>query len=296
MGGCTVVNDPEKIRMNGMESPLITLFTDFGYADAYVGVMKGVIHRIYPQARIADLTHGIPPGEIGAGAFALLSAYRYFPQGTIFVCVIDPGVGSSRKAMAPRAGGYTFIAPDNGLLSYIVQELGGYEAVALTNTDYQLGNMSATFHGRDVFAPAGAHLANGAAFESFGERLSSIVQLPEPQCKVGRKYVTGEIVYIDQFGNAITSIGRIERSAEDRLTLTPLFGKKREPFTLPANPNVKFYHWNIPNISHTYADGTPDQMIALIGSSGFLELALNQDNFAFCAGAQIGDQVQLIIG
>ncbi len=299
MSACAVVNDFGEVLMSETKNPpVIALLTDFGYKDIYAGVLKGVIMSIAPQTNIVDVTHGVHPGEIEEGAFALLNAFSYFPTGTIFVCVVDPGVGSARKAIAVQAGGYTFVAPDNGLLSYVVQALkGDYQAVTLTNADYQRADVSATFHGRDIFAPVAAHLSSGVPFAVLGDPLPAITLLSEPECKVGRKFITGEILYTDQYGNATTSIGRITRAADGTLTLTPAFGKKRgEVITLPSDVIVRFRHFDLAGISRTYADAEPDELIALIGSGGFLELALNSDNFAYWIGAQPGDQVRIVIG
>jgi len=140
---------------------LITLLTDFGTQDTFVGVMKGVIKTIVPGAEVIDLTHQIPPQDILAGAFALKTAYRFFPLGTIHVVVVDPGVGSSRRPIAARVGDYTYVAPDNGVLSYVLADQALHKAVTLDKSQFHLSQVSRTFHGRDVFAPVAAHLASG---------------------------------------------------------------------------------------------------------------------------------------
>src|SRR5947207_2897353 len=150
---------------------VIAMMTDFGLGDGDVGVMKGVIAGITPQAHIIDITHDVAPQNVPSGAWILASAYRYFPQGTVFVCVVDPGVGSSRRAIAIHAGSWFFVGPDNGLFSYIFVEQPIHQAVVLSNTAYHLPQVSSTFHGRDIFAPAGAHLARGVALQELGEPL-----------------------------------------------------------------------------------------------------------------------------
>jgi S-adenosylmethionine hydrolase len=153
--------------------PVIALLTDFGQGDGDVGVMKGVIASIAPGAQIIDITHEIAPQNIPSGAWILSTAYRFFPQGTIFVCVVDPGVGSSRNAIAVHTGDKFFVGPDNGLFSYVLAQQTFNNAVVLSNPAYHLPQVSSTFHGRDIFAPAGAHLANGVALSELGTAIDS---------------------------------------------------------------------------------------------------------------------------
>ncbi len=151
--------------------PVIALLTDFGLADGDVGVMKGVIAGITPDAAIIDITHDVDPQNISSGAWILASAYRYFPKNTVFVCVVDPGVGSPRRAIAVHAGDWFFVGPDNGLFSYILAEQAMQAVVNLSNPAYQLPQVSATFHGRDIFAPAGAYLARGITLFELGPQI-----------------------------------------------------------------------------------------------------------------------------
>ncbi|NJL58241.1 SAM-dependent chlorinase/fluorinase, partial [bacterium] len=197
----------------------IALLTDFGLNDVYVGVMKGVIAGINPQARLLDITHAIPPQDVRQGALSLLDAYPYFPAGTIFLVVIDPGVGTARQPIAVQAGGYRFVAPDNGVLSYALATFDTLQVAALNNPDYRLPNVSQTFHGRDIFAPAAAHLAAGVPLALMGDALPDITRLPRPQLTVEGGHITGEVVHIDRFGNVITSIQRLTWQGNDRLTL-----------------------------------------------------------------------------
>ncbi|MEP7294036.1 MAG: SAM-dependent chlorinase/fluorinase, partial [Chloroflexota bacterium] len=188
---------------------LIALLTDFGTTDTYVGVMKGVMLGIAPDIQLVDLTHAIQPQNIRQAAFLLLNSYRFFPPETVFLVVVDPGVGSSRRALAVRAGQYTFVAPDNGVLSYVLDELSECQTVELTNPDYQLSGASNTFHGRDIFAPAAAHLAAGVPLDTLGAPVDPPVILPDPSLVVAGKHVIGEVLHIDHFGSAVTSIGQL---------------------------------------------------------------------------------------
>jgi hypothetical protein len=192
-------------------APPIVLLTDFGYRDHYVGVMKGVIATIAPAARIIDLTHGIAPQAIAAGALALEQSWRYFPSRTIFVAVVDPGVGTARLPIAVEtATGARFIGPNNGLLWNAVEQAGLCRAVELRSPRYRLPEVSATFHGRDIFAPAAAYLWRGARFSSMGPALPSLAAASEifPNAIEKRNEIVGCIVYTDGFGNLVTNIDR----------------------------------------------------------------------------------------
>src|SRR5437762_854766 len=160
------MNQP--ISSSPISRPVIAMMTDFGLEDGDVGVMKGVIAGITPNVHIIDITHDVSPQNVASGAWILASAYRYFPQDTVFVCVVDPGVGSSRQAIAIHAGDWFFVGPDNGLFSYVLTEQSVHVAVVLSNPLYHLAQVSTTFHGRDIFAPAGAHLARGIPMNELG--------------------------------------------------------------------------------------------------------------------------------
>lgn len=275
----------------------IAILTDFGTKDIYAGTMKGVIHRIAPQAVVIDITHHIEAQNVRQAAFALMSCYKYFAEGTTFLVVVDPGVGSIRKPIAVRAGDYTFVAPDNGVLSYVLSNFETMQAFELTNKELWLPETSATFHGRDVFAPVAAHLASGVALETVGEPLEQLVVLPMPELSVSGKRVRGEIVDIDRFGNLLTSIGQLRWLATDKLTLDPHFGENREPLPVRTDESkVKIHTTEIDGISHSYADSPRGGLIALIGSRGYLEIAVNQGNAASTLDVVIGDHVDLITG
>ena len=188
--------------------PVIALLTDFGLADGDVGVMKGVIAGITPEINIIDITHDVDPQNISSGAWILASAYRYFPKNTVFVCVVDPGVGSSRRAIAIDAGDWFFVGPDNGLFSYVLAEQVVQAAVILSNPTYQLPQVSATFHGRDIFAPAAAYLARSITLFELGPQIdpTTLERIDiAPPIRKGT-LIDAHIIHVDRFGNLITSI------------------------------------------------------------------------------------------
>jgi S-adenosylmethionine hydrolase len=189
---------------------VITLTTDFGTSEGYHGVMKGVIYNISPQAKIVDLTHAIPAQDLYAAAFILEINVFYFPEDSIHVVVVDPGVGTERRAIAGRIGDQYFVAPDNGVLTRVLMRAEREEwkttFVTLDRPSYWLEDVSSTFHGRDIFAPVGAHLSNGERLEAMGTPVNDLVQLPVSSPVKNAQGVNGEVIYIDHFGNAITNI------------------------------------------------------------------------------------------
>ncbi|MFN8373440.1 MAG: SAM-dependent chlorinase/fluorinase [Anaerolineae bacterium] len=275
----------------------IAILTDFGTKDNYVGTMKGVIHSIAPQAVVIDVTHHIEAQNVRQAAFSLMSSYSYFAPGTTFLIVVDPGVGSTRRPIAVKAGEYVFVAPDNGVLSYALGDFEKIQPFELTNKALWLPETSATFHGRDVFAPVAAHIASGKALESVGEPIDDIHALPMPELSVSGKRVRGEIMHIDRFGNILSSIGHMRWLSPEKLTLEPHFGENRTPLPIRAREaKVKIHTHEIDSISHAYADTPRGGLIALIGSSGYLEVAVNQGNAASVLDVVIGDHVDLITG
>jgi S-adenosylmethionine hydrolase len=261
--------------------PTIALLTDFGTTDAYVGVMKAVMLGICPEARLIDITHAIPPQNVFLGAFTLLNCYRHFPPGTVFLVVVDPGVGSSRRPIAARAGGYTFVGPDNGLLSFALGELETPQVVELTNPAYQRAPVSYTFHGRDIFAPAAAHLAAGVPLEHFGPLVARISQQMAPALRFMGNEILGEVLAVDQFGNVTTSIGQFDWLDSDRLQLSPRFGWERNQreFTA-ASMIIRAGSQTLTGVKHTYAESKRGEQLVLIGSDGYLEIAANQGSAA----------------
>ncbi len=255
---------------------IIILLTDFGTKDTYVGVMKGVIKGIAPDVDIIDLTHHIPPQDIAAAGDALASAYRYFPPGTVHLAVVDPGVGTSRRAVAARVGACVYVCPDNGLLSPLLAQETVHEAVILDNSQFHRHPVSRTFQGRDVFAPAAAHLARGVPLGSLGTPLDTLTTYPLSAPHVVGDTLTCHAVSVDTFGNVITDL------SEDTYRQW-----------MPDGARVTASGRIISHVSATYADALPGQLLALFGSSGRLEIAVRGGHARDAIGLQIGDSVTL---
>lgn len=242
----------------------ITLLTDFGTADYFAGAMKGVILSINPQAVIADVTHEIPAQDVAAGAFTLLAAYDTFPEGTIHVAVVDPGVGSARRPIVVSAGGHLFVGPDNGLFTHIYDSQPSFQAFHITASQYFRQPVSTTFHGRDVFAPVAAVLSTGVEASSLGPRISDVVRLSIP--------VTPAIIHIDRFGNLITNITRD---------------------VLPARASLLVNGKLITAFRSFFGEGGSDEPFGIWGSAGFLEIAVNGGSAAEYLDVKRGDQVDI---
>ncbi len=253
---------------------IITLTTDFGTKDWFVGTLKGVILKLNPKARIVDLTHEISPGDIRAGAFALRAACRFFPRGTIHVAVVDPGVGSRRRALAIQTDDYSFVGPDNGVLSFAVAGQKLREIRSLETADYLLEPVSRTFHGRDVFAPVAAHLSRGVSIRKLGPRLQTFIRLRWPEPRAHATSIEGEVVYIDRFGNAITNLDMAALAALGADALEVRLGGKR------VCPVAEFYG-SVPT----------GRSAAVLGSGGLLEIAVNGGSAAQRLKLRIGDRV-----
>jgi S-adenosylmethionine hydrolase len=254
--------------------PIITLLTDFGLADHFVGVVKGVILGICPEARMVDITHAVTPFEIAEAGFLLAQSWRYFPKGTIHMAVVDPGVGSSRRAILAEAGGHFFVAPDNGLLSLVFAE-EEHRVREITARRYFREPVSQTFHGRDVFAPVAAHLAAGVALAKFGKRIEDATRFPfAGPVRTARRNWTGSIVQIDRFGNLITNF----KTAE--------FGP-RQPFELMAGLST------VSRIEANYEAAGMGELFAIAGSSGYFEIAVGQGSAARVLGCGVGAPVEL---
>lgn len=272
----------------------IALLTDFGIQDTYVGVMKGVMRGICRDAQLLDLTHTIQPQNIREAALALLTTYSYFRAETVFLVVVDPGVGSERRPIAVSAGGYFFVAPDNGVLSYTLNELEVNDRVTLSNAQYHRQPVSRTFHGRDIFSPAAAHLANGVALSALGDPARELVTLPAPLLRVADDVLTGEVIHIDHFGNAVTSIGVLTWADSRTLKLSPRWGDTSATLEVDSETvtvEVNDRRWQ--GIQPTYSETTAGDGLALVGSSGFLELAVNQGSYAAMYEVRVGDEVKV---
>lgn len=243
-----------------MRSGIITLTTDFGLTDPYVGAMKGVLLFINPHANIIDITHHITPGGIDAAARILQETYPFFPEGTIHLGVVDPGVGTSRRPIVGRARGHFFVGPDNGLFWPILSEEEEAVMLQLTNDRYFRPHISRTFHGRDIFAPVAAHLSLGVDPFCMGEVIPDPVALtPRPPHQQGHR-LTGRITSIDRFGNLITNITEHD--------LTQFLGSHR--------PRIQLRDLVLQDLCRQYADVPPGEFLTLFGSSGHLEIAVNQ--------------------
>jgi len=275
--------------------PVVTMLTDFGLVDGYVGMMKGVILGIAPQARLVDISHGISPRDVRHAAYVLYTAHSFFPPGTVHLVVVDPGVGGTRRAMALRTRLAYFVGPDNGVFSYVMACEPVEVVVELADPRYQLPRVSRTFHGRDLFAPAAAHLAAGVAITELGPPLADPVTLPPPLLEAAGGNITGEVLHIDRFGNVVTSIGRLVWFG-DRLSLEPVAwgtGGGRQVDFEADDVTVTVAGREIAGIRGTYADGEPGQVLALVGSSGQLEIAVRDGSAARKLGLQPGDRVVL---
>jgi S-adenosylmethionine hydrolase len=261
---------------------IITLTTDFGLTDAYVAAMKGVILSINHEAKLMDICHTVRPQNIEEAAFVLGTAYQFFPTGTIHLVVVDPGVGTERRAIILKTPSAYFVAPDNGVLSYVIQDYPGRQeglpkelkAVSITNPRFWRELVSPTFHGRDIFAPVAAHLSLGTPIREFGKSITSLVRLPIPQSRREEDgSLVGQVSHIDSFGNLTTNI------KSDRL---PSGGQ---------TVIVEIANQRINQLSRTYAKGKG--LLALIGSSDYLEIALTGGSAAGFLHAKIGDEVKV---
>jgi S-adenosylmethionine hydrolase len=276
-----------------MSTPTIALLTDFGTQDTYVGVMKGVIARIAPQAQVIDLTHSIPAGDVCQAAFKLWQAVPYFPSGTVFLSVVDPGVGTERWPVAAAWPEFTCVGPDNGLFTFLLAQGAPQVACRLQAPAYRLSKVSSTFHGRDVFSPAAAHLALGEPITNLGPAVTDLARFPLPRLElVEGPALIGEILHTDHFGNLITSLGSL-RAEEDELVLEPWL-----PHCAPARLPLAGLSLRLPNgaslgLRATFGDVAVGQALGYIGSEGLLEIAINRGRAADVLPLTSGQEVIL---
>jgi S-adenosylmethionine hydrolase len=258
--------------------PVITLTTDFGLSDHFVGVMKGVILGIQPAAQIVDISHGVQPYQIVDGAFTIAQAYRYFPKKTIHVVVVDPGVGSARRPLLAEMGGQYFVAPDNGVLSMVFAREKP-KVRHITNERYFLHPLSRTFHGRDVFSPVAAHLAAGVTPAKFGKRIEDYLRasFDKPE-QTGKHKWSGVILKADHFGNLATNF-HIDHFPSLRT----------HAFSLNTGSQA------ITRLALTYSECAAGELFAIVGSSGYLEVAASQGSAAKALGCSVGSPVELTI-
>lgn len=251
------------------KNSIITLLTDFGYNDPFVGQMKGVILKINKNVTIVDITHGIQPQAVEDAAFVLWQSFKYFPKGTIHLSIVDPGVGSKRKALIVKSQGHYFIAPDNGILSYVIKK--PFKCISIENPKYFLQKESSTFHGRDIFAPVAAWLSKGVPISEFGKPLKELTLLEDLNPVISNNKIIGKIVYIDIFGNAITNIKPEGRKIKEIIVGETIF------------PIVSFY------------SQSPDKPAAVINSDGFIEIFIYKGNAAKTLGLQKKQIVEALL-
>lgn len=274
---------PPSPRKPRQPAPLITLLTDFGHQDAYTGMMKGVIAGICPEARVIDLCHEITPYEIPEAGFVLCQSYRYFPKGTVHVVVVDPGVGSERRAIAVEAFGQRFVGPDNGVFSMLFRQAAAvkgkkrpYTVREIANRKLALDLVSSTFHGRDVFAPAAAHLAAGTKFSALGPVVENALRQDwDLPLRTGKRFWQAGIFKADRFGNLITNLSCSN------------FALESGRFELQAGME------HIGEIRPHYAAAQPGELFLIAGSSGYWEISLHQGSAAKRLGLRTGSPLEL---
>jgi S-adenosylmethionine hydrolase len=265
------------------QRPIITLTTDFGTNDHFVGAMKGVILEIVPEAQIVDISHAVQAFDVLDGALAISQAYSYFPTGTVHVVVVDPGVGTARRPIVASSDGYHFVAPDNGVLSLVYAREERIHVRHVTSEHYFRQPVSNTFHARDVFAPVAAYLAKQVDSHKFGDEIEDYVKFSAPKPKVvDENRLRGVVLKVDRFGNLITNITPADAPM--------LFEAKPGPFKIVVGSR------EITEIRQVYAEGAPGEVFGILGSMGFLEIAANRAGAAQLAGASKGNEVSIILG
>ncbi|NOY60626.1 MAG: SAM-dependent chlorinase/fluorinase [Calditrichaeota bacterium] len=271
MGELKKIRDSKRVT-----SKIITLLTDFGYRDAFVGTMKGIILRINPWATIVDISHGIDPGDIQAASFVLAQSFSFYPSGTVHVIVVDPGVGTARKAIAVKTEKALFIAPDNGVLGRLYAAQEKCVVREITDSNLFVHPVSRTFHGRDIFAPVAAHLSVGVPFASLGPEIHDYNRGSSklPRKKAGT--IIGEIIYIDRFGNLISNISQADFSGKEIRSI-----------------QIKDIH--LDHLSDSYGEKNVGEALAIIGSHGFLEIAVREGNAGVKYGIEIGCEIRVFI-
>ena len=255
--------------------PIITLTTDFGSTDPFFGVMKCVILNICPTARIEDITHDISPQDIWQANFILQTTYHYFPKGTIHVCVVDPGVGSKRRPLLIETKNYFFTGPDNGVFTGLLEKEEVKKVIELTNQKYWLKNISQTFHGRDIFSPVAAYLASGTKTRLFGNEITKdkLTKLNITKLVKKQNGLIGVIQYIDHFGNLITNIPNDD---------------------IPDKIRGKIKGFNFKGLVNSFSTANNNELTAIKGSSGYIELFINMSNAAKKTRVKIGDKTQIL--
>jgi len=253
-------------------SRIVTLLTDFGSRDHYVAAVKGVLLSINPNLLLVDITHDLGHYSIREGAFVLASSFKYFPKHSIHLAVVDPGVGGTRSGLAAATDSYLFVGPDNGLFDWVFAVEPALQIVALENVEYRLPIASTTFHGRDIFAPAAAHLSLGLPIEKLGPPLDYQMQLPARLILQEQKELKGEIIYADRFGNLISNIEVLHSESQNRLENLKVYLGSKQLLTGPT----------------TYEQAPPLSPFVLIGSSNLLEVSVREGNAQEITGCGVG--------
>jgi len=261
------------------KSRIVTFTTDFGLNDPFVGIMHGVVLNIRPETPIVDISHAVPSYDILNGAIIIAQSYQFFPPRTVHVVVVDPGVGSQRRPIIAETGDYVFVAPDNGVLSLVEAQEAKFSVRHITAERYFLQPVSQTFHGRDIFAPVAGWLSNGVAPAEFGPEIFDYIRLSLPSTERVADHLRGTVIKVDKFGNVITNI---------RETDAPeLFAPSPAPFRLVISGQA------ITRLFRSYAEGTESELFAIIGSSGFLEIATTRSSAAEKLKAEVGAPVEI---
>jgi S-adenosyl-L-methionine hydrolase (adenosine-forming) len=262
---------------------MITLTTDFGLTEHYVGAMKGVIYSINPTAQVVDITNAVQSFDVLDGALAISQAYHYFPKDTVHVVVVDPGVGGTRRPILAHVGQYIFVAPDNGVLSLVYEREERVSVRHITSEHYFHQPVSNTFHGRDVFAPVAAYLSKGVDAAKFGEEITDYVRFLAPKPKAtAEKQWKGIVLKTDKFGNLITNIGPKD--------IPQIFDGSSSSFKIVVGKA------EVTKLRTNYAEGAPGELFAILGSTGFLEISTNKGAASRVAGADKGSEVAVTIG
>ena len=266
-----------------MARSIVTLTTDFGLSDHYAGVMKGVILNINPETDLIDICHDIRPFDVLDGAFAIAQSYRYFPPRTIHLVVVDPGVGSARRPLLVSADNHYFIAPDNGVLSLIFAREEDVLVRHITASHYFLEPVSQTFHGRDVLAPVAGWLSRHVETEKFGDPVTDFVRFTVPQAKrINERLLKGVVLRVDRFGTLMTNLTPAD--------LPELFVESPPPFKMIVGKS------EVTQMKSAYAQGAPGEAFAILGSSGYLEIAVNRGSAAHALAASKGAEVGVVFG
>ena len=264
------------------QRPIITLTTDFGTNDHYVGALKGVILDITPEAQIVDISHAVQAFDVLDGALAISQAYSYFPNGTVHMVVVDPGVGTTRRPILASSDGYHFVAPDNGVLSMVYAKEERVHVRHITSDHYFRVPVSNTFHGRDVFAPVAAYLAKQVDSHKFGDEIEDYVKFAAPRPKAtGEGRMRGVVLKIDRFGNLITNVTPAD---------APAIFAENAKFKITVGSR------EITEIRKTYAEGAPGEVFGIVGSMGYLEIVANRGAAAQITGAGKGSEVSIVLG